>query len=167
MKKIHHFGLMLILAITFNSCATVNIISNKQAGYTEHPHKIYLTVNCTSEGKIFCSGLATGLKDRFAQKQVQSEIYLRDALSLENDADINKKIIDYNPDAVLMIKQTITGEKLGTFELTLVDVHTHKNVWKSQLDITAGNYSDLNDPGTIDKGLKTVIDRLVEDKIIP
>lgn len=167
MKTIRLYCITMVLAIAFSSCATINIISNKQAGYTAQPHKIYMVISCSSEGKEFCSGLVANLKQSLAQKQVKTEEYLRDALALESEADINKKVADYNPDAVLIIKQTITGSKMGTFELTLFDSQLKKNVWKSQLDISTDNYSELDGPATISNSAKIVLNKLIEDKIVP
>ncbi len=158
--------LSIILLLLVQSCSTVNIASNKQQGYNKQPKKIFIVVNCNKDVNIFCTGLVYGLTNKLTEKGVQSDGYVRDPLSLESEEDRNKRINAYNPEAVLTVQQTLTGSGKGVFELTLIDGESRKNVWKSELEVSADSYTSLEDSGVIDKAVKTLVSKLAEDKII-
>lgn len=167
MKRFIHLSLTVTLAFLFQSCATVNIESNKLDSYNKQPKKIYIIANFNKDDKIFCSGLVSGLKDSFTKKGVQCDSYLRDALSLETDDDVNRKASNYGPEAVMLIQQTVTGGGKATFELTLIDTETKKRVWKGAFDISTDNYySSMEGEGSINRSVKAILEKLTQDKII-
>jgi len=166
MKKTIYLFFVTVLAFLFQSCATVNMASNKSDSYNKQPKKIYIVANFNKDDRIFCNGLIAGLKDNFTKRGIQSDSYLRDALSLESDDDINKKANEYNPEAVLLIQQTLTGGGRATFELTLIDGETKKRVWKGAFDISTDTYSSMEDEGAINKSVKIIVEKLAQDKII-
>lgn len=166
MRKIIYLFLATVLAFLFQSCATVNMASNKSESYNKQPKKIYIVVNFNKDHKIFCNGLIAGLKNDFTQKGIQSDSYMHDALSLASDEDINKKANDYNPEAVLLIQQTLTGGGRATFELTLIDSETKKRVWKGAFEVSTDTYSSMEGEGTINKSVNTIVEKLAQDKII-
>jgi hypothetical protein len=166
MKRNLYLASVLIFLLISQSCSTVNIASNKQQGYNKQPKKIYIVINCDKTTNVFCSGLVNRLKSKFTEKDIQSESYVKDPLSLESEEELTKKISSYSPEAVLMIQQTVTGGSRCTFELTLIDGETKKHVWKSELDVSADSYASLEDEGVINKGLKALLDKLIQDKII-
>jgi hypothetical protein len=166
MKIVNHLFAIAVVVLIIQSCATVNMKSNKQANYYKQPKKIYIVTNCDGDYKEFCMGVMNGLKDNLAKKGIKANGYLRDALSLDSDGEINKKITDYSPEAVLSIKQTLTGDGIAAFELTLIDGETKKNVWKGSFDLAVGYYSTAEDQGVINKSVKAIMDQLILDKII-
>ncbi|RVT98055.1 hypothetical protein EOD41_18380 [Mucilaginibacter limnophilus] len=153
-------GFMLI----FQACGTVKISSNKQADYTKKPRKIFIMSDCAKEGSSFCNFLSGGLQREFINKGIQADFYMRDPLSLDTETDINKKISSYEPDAVLLIRQTVAGYSVGTYELTLIDGQTKKNVWKSEVSTESGSYG--TDLDVFKKALKIVLNKLTTDEII-
>lgn len=73
----------------------------------------------------------------------------------------------YDADGVLLIKQTqITyingGAGGGTFEITLIDKETKKNVWKSTLNLQGAWYED----GTIDTMVAKLLTQMEQDQLI-
>lgn len=153
-----------ISIVLLQSCATVKMTSNKQAGYTKQPKRIYIMASCSKEGELFCRNLGDGLKKDFTNRGIASEFYLRSALALDTEEDISKKLNDFKPEAALFIRQTVTGGGQGTYELTLVDGETKKNVWKSEVITSTDGYT--SDIDLLDKGVRTVVNKLIEDKII-
>ncbi len=116
-----------------------------------------------SFGATFIAGLSTRLKE----KGVESGSYIRNPLSLDTDQDINKKIDDFSPEAVMFFKQKIIhstngGVDGGTFEITLIDGETKKPVWKSEFEI----YGQFGIEQASSKAVDELIKKLEEDKII-
>lgn len=159
MKKLIY--LLTAFFLFLQACATVNIASNKQAGYTKKPKKIFIVASSAKEGQLFCNALAKGLQNNFVQRGVATQIYVRNALLFDTEEDINKKINTYAPEAVLQITQTERGAGSGTYELTLVDTETKKNVWKGELTT-----SSTNDSFIFEKGVNTVVNKLAQDGVI-
>ncbi len=166
MKRITYLFSVTVLAFLIQSCATINMASNKSESYNKQPKKIYIVANFNKDDRTFCNGLVAGLKNNFTQKGIQSDSYMHDALSLESDEDINKKANDYNPEAVLLIQQTLTGGGRATFELTLIDSATKKHVWKGAFEVSTDTYSSMEGDGTINRSVKTIVEKLAQDKII-
>jgi hypothetical protein len=139
--------------------------TNKSDSYNKQPKKIYIIVNFNKNDRTFCNGLVTGLKNNFTKKGIQSDSYMHDSLSLEGEEDINGKTNDYNPEAVLLIQQTLTGAGIATFELTLIDRETKKKVWKGAFNVSTDSYS-MGDEDVINKSVNTIVEKLTQDKII-
>lgn len=166
MKVKFCFLAALFLLFIVQSCSTVNIASNKEQGYTKRPKKVYAVVTCNTRAGVFCDGLVKGLQEKLSAKGISFESSKHTSLSLETDDDLNKKIDLFNPDAILMIRQSISGDEMGTFELTLQDVETKKNVWKSELNVSADAYTSIDNNDVIKKALKTLINKLTADNVI-
>jgi len=167
MKKNFYSAIALLLLFMSQSCSTVNITSNKQQDYHKQLKKIYIVINYEKGTSTFCNGLLNGLKNKLKEKGVQVESRSRDQLSLETEDELAKRVDAFNPEAVLMIQQTLTGgESQSTFELTLIDKETKKRVWKALFDITADSYSSIQDDGAINKSVKAILEKLTQDKII-
>ena len=158
---------LILLVIFLQSCFTAKIESHKQEGYNQKLQKIYLIVNGAKESKTFSDGLLSGLNTKFKEKNVLTEGFVRDPLSLDTDEDIQKRIDDFNPDGLLILKQTrisytnnaITG---GTFELTLIDGKTKKPVWKGLVDV----FGSLGINGSIGTSVNNLIKKLEQDQLI-
>ena len=166
MKKPIYFLLFVFLMVLVHSCTTVNIIANKQTSYTKKPKKIYIVGTCSKIANVFCTGLINGLKPALNDKGILVDGFVSDPLSLETEQDINKKIAQYDPQAVLRIQQTANGSSVAVFELTLIDSETSKNVWKGELQISADQYSSIEDVGIINKAVKQLLTQLSHDDII-
>jgi hypothetical protein len=160
---------VILFAIIFflQACASTNITSNKMVGYNKKPKKIFILTNNTSQTNKFCTTLARNFLAKFNEKDIKTAIYIRDSFSLETQEDVDKKINDYNPEALFVLQQTeshSTNGRIdgGTFEITLIDTETHKPVWKSEIQISA-QYG-LDD--SINKTIDAVFRKLAEDNII-
>ncbi|SHM14901.1 hypothetical protein SAMN05216524_101976 [Mucilaginibacter sp. OK098] len=160
--------LFIFFAIaSIQSCSTVKIASNKDGKYTKQPKKIYIVVICDTKMSAFCNEMINGLQKRFTAKGINSGSSKRNTLSLATEDDLNKEMEPFKPEAILTIKQTVSGIEMGTFELTLTDAGTQKNVWKGELDVSADSYTSLKDSDVVNKTLNTLVNKLIEDKIIP
>lgn len=161
MKKIL---LLSLLILVLQSCATVNISSNTDTGYTRKPKKIYIEVRCKKDMNQFCNNLTNGLRIDFKSKAIETESHVYDRLALENEESRNQEIKNYNPEAILLIQQTVTGIENNTFELTIIDPIAKKPVWKSELSTTVGAYGDADQ--LVKKSRKTIINKLTADGLL-
>ncbi|HTI57421.1 hypothetical protein [Mucilaginibacter sp.] len=165
MKRSYLYLVAVILLS--QSCSTVNIASNKKADYNKQPKKIYIVADCNKDAGTFCKNFTEGLKNNLSLKGITCDAYVRNQLSFESEEDINKKIAAYNPEAALMIHQTQTGGGANTFEFTLIDKDTQKPVWKCELEVSIDSYTSMENDNVINKAIKTVLEKLAQDKIIP
>lgn len=166
--KVKSIFFLIVVSIFFlQSCGSVMIQSNKQIGYTKHPKKIFILVNSVSnENGLFSAGLVNSLKQQFKLKGVDADTYVKNALSLDTQADIDKKVDLYKPEVVLIITQVLNSENGGAFEVTMRDEETGKNVWKSELGIAASNTYGNDQSSLSGRAAKTIIQKLTNDKIL-
>ena len=170
MNKKSHFALIfpvLLLTVVLQSCSSARIVSNKDGNYTKKLKKVYVIVSSAKNVSHFDDRLLTALTDQIKLKGIFADGFARNPLSLETEEDINRKINKYDPDALLLIKQTqITyingGAGGGTFEITLIDKETKKNVWKSTLNLQGAWYED----GTIDTMVAKLLAQMEQDQLI-
>ena len=138
MKKVLYFSFIFVVLISLlQGCTSTKIVSNKETGFTKNLRKFFIFINNTQDSKSFWKAMADKLREEFTHRGIESVSYQRDPLSLETDEDFNKKISDYAPEALLIIKQTVTSGdwRVGDYELSLIDGETKKSVWKSTLKI--------------------------------
>ncbi|WP_345329723.1 hypothetical protein [Mucilaginibacter defluvii] len=161
-RKLQHFiaGLLLLL----QACASVNIASNKQEGYTKKPRKIYIVTYCSKESMEYGSSITKGITADFIKRGIETEYYIKTPLSLDTEADINQKIVDFKPEAVLYLRQTVSGWSKGAYEISLFDTELRKNVWKSEINTSHDEYTSEMDVS--DKTVKIVADKLLADKLL-
>ncbi len=168
-KKLRHFLVffVLLLTVVLQSCYSAKIVSNKDVNYTQKLKRVYVIVSSAKDVKHFDDRLLTALTDKIKLKGVFADGFARNPLSLETEEDINRKINKYDPDALLLIKQTqITyingGPGAGTFEITLIDKETKKNVWKSTLNLQGA----WQDDSTIDTMVSKLLTQMEQDQLI-
>lgn len=158
---------LLFLILILQSCFSASIIANKDADYNKKIGRIYVVVSSAKNVSHFNDRLLKSLTDQIKLKGVYADGFVRDPLTLETEDDINAKINKFDPEALLIIKQTkITyingGAGGGTFEITLVDKETKKNVWKSTLNLAGAWYSD----GTVDTMVNKLLTQMEQDHLI-
>ena len=158
---------VIALLLVMQSCVTAKIESNKDASYTKQPKRIFILVNTASQATDFTTDFIAGFQKKLIIKGVTSSSYTHTALSFETNDDVNKKITDYSPDAVLIIKQIevhSTNKMVdgGKFEISLLDYESKKKVWKSDFDV----YGSMGLSSASDKSVDELIKKMEEDKII-
>ena len=158
MFKSYFLLFLLVMTITSQSCVTAKIESNKEASYTKHPKRIFILINTASKSKEFTDYFIAGLQRNFTIKGVASDTYTHTALSFETNEEVNKKVSDYSPDAVMIIKQTevhSTNNMVdgGRFEISMLDFESKKTVWKSILVVSGS------------MGLSSAVDKSVNELI--
>ncbi|RVT98054.1 hypothetical protein EOD41_18375 [Mucilaginibacter limnophilus] len=166
MKKILLLACTVIV-LCLQACISANIQSNKQATYTRQPKKVYFIVNAGSESKKFTANFINSLQKALMAKGIENNGHQYDPLSLDSNEDIEKRINGYDPEALLIIKQTrVTmmngGAGAGVFEVGLVDKETKKQVWKGVLDVTG----PFTMPETASKAVKTLMQKMQQDKLV-
>jgi hypothetical protein len=155
--------ILIALILILQSCATVNISSNKDISYTRKPKKIYIEVKCKKDMKEFCTDLTNGLRMDLKTKAIATESHVYDELALESEESRNQEIKNSNPEAILLIQQTVTGID-NTFELTLIDPAAKRPVWKSEISTSTGTYGDTYQ--LVNKSRKAIISRLTADRLL-
>jgi hypothetical protein len=159
--------LLLLFILALQSCSSARIVSNKDVNYNRKLKKIYVFISSAKDVDHFDDRLLISLTDKIKLKGVFCEGFVRNPLSLETEEEINKKIDKYNPEALLLIKQTqVTyingGPGGGIFEITLIDGETKKNVWKSSLNLSGPWQYD----STIETMVEKLLTQMVQDQII-
>lgn len=167
MKNLLRIAACVLIICSLQSCFSAKIESSKQAGYNEKLYKVYIIVNGAKETKNFSQTFFTGLKAKLREKNIQSNGFLRDPLSLDTEEDVLKKINDYDPQALLVIKQTHITYTNGTvtdakLDLTLIDGKTQKPVWKGLAKV----YGAFGITESAEVAVNNVIKKLQEDKLI-
>jgi hypothetical protein len=161
------FTTVLTTAFLLQACVTAKITSNKQEGYDKKIKKFFILINGSREAKNFFTYFSQGLKSKLATGQVESTAYVRNELSLDSEGDIDKQIIEYNPEALMVIKQTVvhsTNNMVdgGTFEITIIDGETKKPVWKGAFEV----YGQFGITEAAQTGVDKLYAKLLEDKLI-
>jgi hypothetical protein len=161
------FTILLVVITFLQSCVTAKITSNKDADYIKQPKKIFILMNVSKEASGFSNGLLWGLKSKLKEKGVESTSYQHNPLSFDTDQDINKKIDDYAPEALMVIKQKVVHSinsmvDGSNFEITLIDNETKKTVWKSDFEV----YGQMGIEDAVNKGVNELLKKLMKDKII-
>lgn len=124
-------------------------------------------MNNAKETNEFCSVFLARLKRKLLEKGVQSDSYRRNPLSLETEKDIDSKIDNYAPEALMVIQQKVihsTNGRVdgGTIEISLIDGETKKTVWKSEFEF----YAMVRMTDAVDRSIKKIVNKLIEDKLV-
>lgn len=96
-------------------------------------------------------------------KTVETESHVYNELSLESEESRIQEIKNYNPEAILLIRQTVTGID-NAFELTLIDATSKKPVWKSEISTSTGTYGDTDE--LVSKSRKAIISKFTADGLL-
>ncbi|TWJ02532.1 hypothetical protein JN11_01505 [Mucilaginibacter frigoritolerans] len=158
---------ILFQSLFFTSCVSTKITSNKDASFNRKLKKIYVICNLGKDVSNFNERLFEGVKKKFTENNITIDGFVRNPVALETDEDVLNKIRSYDPEALMIIKQThVTyyngGPGGGVFEVSLIDKVSQKNIWKSEIDVTGPWW----DEDTSDSIVKKLILKLKEDQII-
>ncbi|HJP63005.1 MAG TPA: hypothetical protein VJ844_06160 [Mucilaginibacter sp.] len=158
---------ILVLAFILQSCVTAKITSNKEASYTSQPKRVFILLKGAKQSKDFSNGFLAGLQAGFKEKGVTTDSYVRDPLSLDTKEDINKKINDFSPEALMLIEQKVVHSTNGMvdggrFEISLIDGASRKPVWKGEFEV----YGQFGIDDAVNKGVKEIFKKFIEDKIV-
>ena len=158
----------ILLVFLLQSCVTAKITSVKDINYTKKPARIFILVNNSNDTKTFWNESATEMVKGLKGKGVEAVSYVKSNLSLDSEGDINKKINDYNPEAVLIIRQTVTSGSWrgGQYELTLTvpEEMDKKNVWKCQFEPRNEGAPDIHSAAR--ENAQVILGKLSKDKIL-
>ena len=173
MTKFHlRLFIALVMTLTFQSCISTKIESNKSPDFNQKISKIYITVKGSSQKymKQLTGYILSGLKSH----GVEAVVYYYDPLSLDTEKDILEKIKAYNPDLVMSIGQTekratsnyyygtnttVTG---ATLDIKLFIPDKENPVWRASLKTD----SDLGVVNASESSAKKIISKMKDDGII-
>jgi hypothetical protein len=174
MKNLKFAFFAIVMSVCFVSCATVSITS-KSSDKLKGPYtKIFILVNRTARARGFIHGVDSVIEKEFAKRNIAVQIYVKGDLSLDTDKDINQKISDYQPDAVLVMNQTESvlaygiaydgneGEIEITLDIKLLDVTGQDILWRANMKASA----NMGIETASDKASKNLIAKLETDNII-
>lgn len=101
------YTLCTALAFLIISCGVkINIESNKAPDFSEKITKLYILIKETDNAKAFMYPFFKGFEAHLAEKNIPFQEYFQDALSLETDEDVDKKIQEYGPNLIMVISQS-------------------------------------------------------------
>ncbi len=163
--KKYLFIILLITPFLLTNCITINSI--RDPNFNKKIEKIFIAINGNESIEGFLVTLTGNLKNKFYEKNIQTEIYLRKALSLDTADDLESRVYSYQPDVILTIIQTtqlsvngaISG---GDFELSMFEPESKKPVWKAVLEMDSGGWG----MGSADEVVEKIIKQLIKDNII-
>ena len=161
------FYLIIVFALFLQACVSAKIISNKQEGYTKKFNKIYVIINGTKKSKSFFTQFSAGLQKKLKEKSVESTVYYRNELSIDTDSEINTRISEYDPQALMLIKQTVVHSTNGVvdggnFEMSLIDGETKKPVWKADFEV----FGSVGMSTAVQTAVTKLCDKLSQDEMI-
>jgi len=133
-------------------------------------------INNSLRAEKFIKGFTDNIKEEFNKRNMTSEIYIKTDLSLDTEKDIKQKIVDFNPEVIMVINQTEgvvyneggigggghTNSNGGTFDLKLYDKTPDNLVWRATLQA----FGDFGIATATSKATNYFIARLEYDEII-
>ena len=176
-KKIISFVLVLL----FSACATTTISSNFDKSFNQKINKVFVVVSTSPiiseiqpvnnlRSENLASLLSSELVSSFHNINIRSSSYSITGLELSKD-DVDSKINEYSPDAVLVLKQSDAllhvygGITKIIFQGELIDSNSEKLIWKGIVTTNGNNY-----PISVDKISasisKEIFKRFQEDGVI-
>lgn len=166
-----------LVAIMCISCTTATIQTNKLPDYNEKAKKIYVTITASEGSRVFINHLSFQLEKQLKEKGVEIGFYQVDPLSLELQDNLEEKIKAYNPDILMVIKQTErtlsannphygnygTTETGTTLDLIIFPKNSsNKPVWRGNLKASA----QFGLETASIKAAKRIVDALLTDGVI-
>ena len=86
-------------------CST-KIASNKATDFSEKITKLFIIVKGTETSQSFLDKLTENFGAHLAENGIPYQKFQMEALSLESEEDIQKKVVEFGPNLVMMISQT-------------------------------------------------------------
>lgn len=166
-----YIGLIIIL---LSGCATASIESGESNNVKGPYSKIFILISGSPRADKFIEGFAEKIKQAIADRGTGAEVYVEGRLSLETQKEIDDKINAYNPEVVLIMKQTEAlvnggygfgagkGSLAGTFDLKLFEKTEKRPVWRANMKA----YGEYGISMAIEKTSKKFIALLEQDKIL-
>ena len=156
-----------LLLVFLTSCATANLTSNKASWYTKKLSKTYVIANTAKQAETFTRALCKELLFLFEDNSVESDFEIRNPLSLDSEQDVEDRINEFNPDQLILIKQTSLHSTNGLvdggqFEISIIEKESKKVVWKGLLDV----YGQFGMEMSIKQSLKKLTEKLKQDGLL-
>ena len=164
--KIQVLGLLIICT----SCLSVKISSIKSDEPIKPIKKLFVSLRGSKATEVFFENMRFGLYEGFNKRTVQSSYYIKRALSLETDADVQKRMSDFAADNVIIIElselQSGTSQIDNTvysFDIRLMNQENTKILWRATLDLN----SSVKSEAAAKNAAASIITKMDEDGLFP
>jgi hypothetical protein len=157
----------LLLSIVY-SCTTVKVASNKANNYNKKLTKVFVLTQSESKAVKVTDHISRKLMTAFKDKNIEGRFESKNSLSLTTDAAYQNKINAFNPNQLMVIKQTAISYRSPTiidaisFEINILDYTSKVIIWKGELEI----YGQVGVKSSIEKSFRKLIKQLKKDALI-
>ena len=166
-----YIGLIIIL---LSGCATASIESGESNNVKGPYNKIFILISGSPRADKFIEAFSENIIQAISERGTSVEVHVEGRLSLETQAEVDSKINTYNPDVVLIMKQTEAlvngsygfgsgkGSLAGTFDLRLFEKAEKRPIWRANMKA----YGEYGISMAVEKTAKKFIALLEQDKIL-
>ena len=163
--KIKNLFVIGLFAMLFSGCVTSNVSFNNNPDYNKKMKTVFFEVKDVKIGK-FLDGLGQSLITNLENQGVTVKLSVNDALSLNSEKDIQKKIEDYQPDVIIILERANTSlghsksgyfYNGGTYLMSIVLPENNKIIWKASIS-TSGEQGSL---GGVDAAVKQTVEQII------
>ena len=167
MKPRYLFIYLLLIATSYN-CTTVRVASNKATNYNHKLSKVFVITQSEAKASKVTATLSEKLMEAFKENEIHGRFELKSSLSIKTDTEYINKVKEYNPNQLMIIKQTAVNYRTPTiinainFEINILDYTSNTIVWKGELEI----YGQVGVDTSIERSINKLILKLRKDKLI-
>jgi len=167
MKQRFLFVYLLVIAITY-SCTSIKVISNKADNYNQKLSNVFVLIQSEAKATKFTNKLSNKLMTAFKNSKIDGRYASKNSLSLETDQEFLNKIKSYNPNQLMIIKQTGISYRTPTiiesirFKISILEYTSNTVIWKGELEV----YGQVGLESSINKSLNKLIQQLKKDSLI-
>ncbi|MGN7786051.1 hypothetical protein ACTJIJ_16090 [Niabella sp. 22666] len=169
MKKI-----IFIVSLFLIGCVQTQIVSRKADGFTEKISKLYILVRGSDKAHPFFIAFTKSIVDDLSKRNIPSEVYYFDPLSLKTEKDLIERINTFNPNMVMHIDQTESRNTSssygwgstntgGTFDVKIFKPDSERPVWRANLQADAS----LGLETSAKKASQRLREKLIADGFLP
>jgi len=174
MKVFLHIVFATILLLPISSCVTSSVTSSKSDKVHGPYKRIFVVVSNSERSEKFIHGFIETLHKEMLIRNTESAYFVSGRLSTDAREEINQKISDFRPQAVLVIKQTAgliyNGADIGTasgfnggeFDLRLFESSEQNMVWTAKMSA----FGEYGISTAVRKASYSLISKFVIDGII-
>lgn len=168
MKQTNAIILAVLLIAILNSCSTVKIASNKADEYTKKLNKVFVLTQSEAKALRITNSLSKKLMDAFKKHGIEGRFDSKNSLSLKTDSEYFNQVKIFNPNQLMIIKQTAINYRSPTiinaisFDVQILEYASNKVIWKGELDV----FGQVGVESSIEKSLKKLIKQLTKDNLL-
>jgi hypothetical protein len=166
--------LAVLCLLSSLACVTSSVTSTKSENMHGPYKRIFVVISNSERAEKFISGFIESVKKEMQVRKTESAFFVSGRISKDTRNEINKKISDFQPEAVLVINQTTgliyngsnlgsgTGFNGGDFDLRLFVNGEDNLVWRGKLSA----FGEYGISTAVRKASYSLISKFVIDGII-